>query len=450
MAYIYDDLRPKIKAVYKTMSTDIDVEGQQRAVEYTKLSAMKTKRSEVVEVVLDSMPPFPERGNALENLLKKKSEKSKDAERGGDEDEDDSDEDDSDDSDDDDDDNDDDDDDDNNNDDDDEDGEDSSSGSDDDNATASSGGVGDLLDLMSDTTVASSSNSTQSNGDSEGIPQDLMPKVLECFRKGCVRGKQLLYMDGMIQVGIQQQYSGHQGKLMLFFTNKSSSNITNLSVLIEKTNFLKWNVDVANLMSNETLSGNGGNSKKMVQLMVMKPFVSPPELRLQYVGPNGAKYKYALRLPIVCTRFVAPANGMQPQKFTGLWSSIPDSKQAQGVCDAGCKISDCMSQIRALVKGGMRMALVDGVTTNQYVVAAAGSFKTGSKDANGKQLMVGCLLRLECNPKNNKYRVTVRAHHIDVAKAIQTIVVNQLSGVNLTAGGPNSGDSNYDGGPTGM
>ena len=61
------------------MSTDIDIEGQQRAVEYTKLSAMKAKRSEIVEAVLEVMPPFPARGNALENLLKKKSEKSKDS-----------------------------------------------------------------------------------------------------------------------------------------------------------------------------------------------------------------------------------------------------------------------------------------------------------------------------------------------------------------------------------
>jgi len=50
-----------------------------------------------------------------------------------------------------------------------------------------------------------------------------------------------LYMDGTLQVGIQQQYSGHQGKVMLFVANKSrSASITNLHVEIETTNYLKW------------------------------------------------------------------------------------------------------------------------------------------------------------------------------------------------------------------
>ena len=57
-----------------------------------------------------------------------------------------------------------------------------------------------------------------------------------------------------------------------------------------------------------------------------------------------------------------------------------------------------------VIKHGLRLGLVENVTTNQYVVTAAGSFKTGSKDAKGKQQIVGCLLKLECNPSNNKVR----------------------------------------------
>ena len=472
MAYIYDEVRPKIKEIYKTMSTDIDVEGQQRAVEYTKLSAMKTKRSDVVEVVLDSMPPFPERGNALEDLLKKKSEKSKDSNRkakgsdsdsgsGSDDDDDDNgNEGDSSDGSDDEDGNSN-----NNNNNNDSDG--SSSGSDQDEPNRpSSGSVDDLLglgmggngmeDMLGGSTSSSGSAFVNDNKSSsaEGIPSNLIPKILECFRKGCTRGKQLLYMDGTMQVGIQQQYSGHQGKLMLFVTNKSNNQtITNLNVSIESTPFLKWNKNTSQNLINTnetTLNANGSTTKTMIQCMAMKPFKSPPKLYLSYTLSNGTSFKYDLRLPIVCTRFMSPANGMQSSKFMNLWSSIPDSKQSQSVCDAGCAISNCMQPIRALVKGGLRMSLVEGVTTNQYVVAGAGSYKTGAKDANGKQLMVGCLMKLECNPKNNKYRITVRAHHVDVASAVQTILMNQLAGVDFTPGGVNGSDPAYDGGATEM
>lgn len=253
MANIYDNLRPRIRDVYKSMSTDIDIEGQQRAVEYTKLSAMKAKRSEIVEAVLEVMPPFPARGNALENLLKKKSEKSKDSaeQKSGSSDDDGSDEDEDEDEE-------------NNsgseNSDSEEENNDGSSafvndknkeedsessGSDNEGNNRSNnggdgGGVGDLLDLMGGG-GGNDAVAPRPAADDQGIPTSIMPKVLECFRKGCVRGKQLLYMDGTLQVGIQQQYSGHQGKVMLFVANKSSSaSITNLHVEIETTNYLKW------------------------------------------------------------------------------------------------------------------------------------------------------------------------------------------------------------------
>ena len=117
------------------------------------------------------------------------------------------------------------------------------------------------------------------------------------------------------------------------------------------------------------------------------------------MGPDGTSFKYGLRLPIVLTRFVVPANGMTSQKYTSLWSTIPETKQSQGVCDAGCSISNTMTQIKNVIQHGLRLGFVENVSNNQYVITAAGSYKTGSKDNNGKQQMVGCLLKLECNPK---------------------------------------------------
>jgi len=421
---------------------------------------MKAKRGDVVDAVLEAMPPFPGRGNALESLLKKKSEKSKDTAEKKKDSDDDSD-------------SDDDDDDDNSvsgasgsdgSDDDGKNGESESSGSDDDDmggggsggGGSGGSGVGDLLDLMGDSDEGGGgggggASTNSSGGDVQGISTAIMPKVLDCFRKGCVRGKQLLYMDGALQIGIQQQYTGHQGKIMLFVANKSQTNsVTQLNVEIEETTFLAWAPNTSRSVKKNSTLQPGEQTKLMVQFMSMKPFVSPPELRLSYVGTNGTRYKYALRLPVVLTRFIAPAAGMNAQKYTGLWQTIPDTKQAQAVCDAGSPIASSMGPIKCLVKSGLRLGIVENVTNNQYVICGAGSFKTGSKDSNGKQLMVGCLLKLECNPSNNKYRVTVRAHHLDVAKAVKTIVINQLSGVSFLPGGPNSQDAPYDGGAHGM
>ena len=63
-----------------------------------------------------------------------------------------------------------------------------------------------------------------------------------------------------------------------------------------------------------------------------------------------------------------------------------------------------------------------------------------------------CFLSLSLSlfRSNNKYRITVRAHHLDVAKAVKTIVVNQLNKVDFTQGGANTNDPPYDGGAHGM
>jgi hypothetical protein len=437
-----------------------------------QISKMKTVSPNVVEAVLDAMPPFKEgRQNALEDLLKKKSEKSKDQKRGDDGSggSDKSDSDDSGNSD--------------GSDDDDNDGDDNkdsdsdSSGSDSDsdsdsgdqNSLGPSGGgggsaLGDLLDLgggsgaagggragddsahfVFDKDSAGEAASNSGAGAAEGIPRKLMPVVLDSFRKSCTREKAVLCNDGNLQVGIQQKYRGFEGRVMLYLGNKGSAPLEIFRAEIEETNFLKWAPNTQRTVTSASIAP-GGNVSLNVRFHTMKPFVSPPQLRIRYhVGTT--ERSYALRLPIVATRFVAPV-AMAGPKFVGIFGQIPVAKQAQSVCDAG-GTGLHIPQIKALVKSGLRMALSDA-TANQYVVCGAGSFKTGSKDKAGKPLSVGVLVKLECNPKNNKYRVTVRAHHVDVAKAVQTILMNQLKDVDLAPGGGQAKAGPYDGGPSGL
>jgi hypothetical protein len=460
-----------IAKLYQQMATDLDIETQQRAVEYIQISKMKTSSPNVVETVLDAMPPFKEgRQNALEDLLRKKNEKSKDQKRGDDgsggSDDSDSDDDDSD----------------SDNDGSDDDAIDKdasdSSGSDSDSdsekeenssrgptvGSAAGNALGDLLDLGggSGTVTGSSPDDGSAHlvfdknrageetvgnaaGGAEGIPRKLMPAVLDSFRKACTREKAVLCNDGNLQVGIQQKYKGFEGRVMIYLGNKGREPLERFRAEVEETKHLRWAPNTQRIVSSAAVAP-GGNVSLNVRFHTMKPFVSPPQLRISYSVGNKER-SYALRLPIVATRFVAPV-AMAGPKFVGIFGQIPVAKQAQCVCDAGGSGLH-IPQIKALIKSGLRMAICEA-TANQYVVCGAGSFKTGSKDKAGKPLSVGVLVKLECNPNNNKYRITVRAHHLDVAKAVQTILLNQLKGVDFAPGRGQAKAGPYDGGASGL
>ena len=82
MVSLHDDVRNTIIPIFKEMGTHMDMEVQQRAVEYLTLPSLN--KPELIEHVLESMPPYADdRASALEALLhaKKAGQEDKDAEK---------------------------------------------------------------------------------------------------------------------------------------------------------------------------------------------------------------------------------------------------------------------------------------------------------------------------------------------------------------------------------
>lgn len=65
---MYPELRATIVPIFELLTSALDSELQQRAVEYLHLPEL---REEVALVVLETMPAFPERDSILEAKLKK-------------------------------------------------------------------------------------------------------------------------------------------------------------------------------------------------------------------------------------------------------------------------------------------------------------------------------------------------------------------------------------------
>ncbi|CAN0501418.1 unnamed protein product, partial [Laminaria digitata] len=61
-------------------------------------------------------------------------------------------------------------------------------------------------------------------------------------------------------------------------------------------------------------------------------------------------------------------------------------------------------------------------------LAAAGTFRTGSSTPEGNRISLGAMLRLEVDPPNGMFRVSVRAVHATVTLALCNVLRSQLGG----------------------
>ena len=459
MVSLHDDVRNTIIPIFKEMGAHMDMEVQQRAVEYLTLPSLN--KPELIEHVLESMPPYADdRASALEALLqaKKAGQEDRDAEKheGGstkkaskrrsiDSRK-------------------------KNNDSSDDSGSEGSGSSDsvsDESASENSEDEDeeDILGLgttAKDGNVNTGNNSTTGSDDllqldmgvgaqntqsssesmipgsmanpteTKTIPKEMMGRVMNWFRDACVCPKSVLYEDANIQVGINQQYKGAMGRIMLYFGNKNqSSSFTDFKVNVQAVNYLSW----GNKQQPPTTPPNLQVKPKSqyqfsLQFMVMRPFVNPPQVKVT-MSLDGQAYEYLLRLPVVATRFFE-ATQLDGNLFKQRWTQIPQEKQVVQIFPAKGAIA--MDKIRALLSGGCRLALIQGVD-NQNSISCCGVFRTGAKTSTGSPVSVGCMMRLECNPQSSKYRITVKALHKDVGMALKNIVTNQLADRDMVHGG---------------
>ena len=82
-----------------------------------------------------------------------------------------------------------------------------------------------------------------------------------------------------------------------------------------------------------------------------------------------------------------------------------------------------MEKLKGFVVNGLKITPSGGVDTTPFTISVAASFKSGAKDANGNQISVGCLLRIEANAAAGALRVTARTMHPLCSLSLKNVVV---------------------------
>uniref|UniRef100_A0A8C8GBD0 AP-2 complex subunit alpha n=1 Tax=Oncorhynchus tshawytscha TaxID=74940 RepID=A0A8C8GBD0_ONCTS len=390
-AYIkFINLFPEVKGtIQEVLRSDsqlrnADVELQQRAVEYLRLSSIAS--TDILATVLEEMPPFPERESSILAKLKRKKgpgnlhpdldENRKERSANG--------------------------------------------GTADHSSTTSNAKVAasptpstDLLGLGSTITTqnsappASKGTSLLVDVFSENIIPDMRCLPLAPFPSRFVcKNNGVLYENQLLQIGLKSEFRQNLGRMYVFFGNKTSTQFMNFAASVVCQDTLQ--------PADPTVDG-GAQLQQILNIECMSDFVDAPVLNIQF-RYGGTLQNVAVKLPITLNKFFQPTE-MTSQDFFQRWKQLGAPQQeVQKIFKAKHSMDTEVTKAKIM---GFGAALLDGVDPNPSNFVGAGVIHT-------KTTQVGCLLRLEPNTQAQMYRLTLRTSRDTVSQRLCDLLSEQF------------------------
>ncbi|XP_063044585.1 AP-2 complex subunit alpha-2 isoform X2 [Engraulis encrasicolus] len=415
-AYIkFINLFPEVKGTIQevlrsdSQQRNADVELQQRAVEYLRLSCIAS--TDILATVLEEMPPFPERESSILAKLKRKkgpgtvpdieeNRKERNANVNG--------------------------------------GTNHTNAAANAKASAAAAAVSstDLLGLGGS---ASSLNSTPPPAAAPAasssllvdvfsesspvvaaaaspitVPATAAPVADDNFSRFVCKNNGVLYENQLLQIGLKSEYRQNLGRMYVFFGNKTSTQFLNFASSVACPDGLASQLNVHLKPVDPTVDG-GAQLQQIVNIECVSDFVEAPVLNIQF-RYGGTLQNIAVKLPITLNKFFQQTE-MTSQDFFQRWKQLSAPQQeVQKIFKAKHSMDTEVTKAKII---GFGVALLDGVDPNPSNFVGAGVIHT-------KTTQVGCLLRLEPNMQAQMYRLTLRTSRDTVSQRLCDLLSDQF------------------------
>lgn len=265
-----------------------------------------------------------------------------------------------------------------------------------------------------------------------GIPKEVIPAMRKAFSNLCTSPSGVLFENSLLQVGVKHEYQGSQGRITVFFGNLGSNLLKHFRITIDDDDHLRMQTQgTEGLLDDEDDGGCSvavrTQAKLLLLVEVLAPFDDAPAMRVKFETTEGVRHEYPLRLPIVATCFMEPVK-LEPTAFMQRWKSLEgQERECQEIVKATQNVQDIdeeyMDRIASIVTDGLNFGRCEGCDPTPWTISGAATFRTGSKDKNGNNINVGCLLRVEANPQAKAFRVTTRTLHPLCSKAVKNVAL---------------------------
>uniref|UniRef100_U3EMP8 AP-2 complex subunit alpha n=1 Tax=Callithrix jacchus TaxID=9483 RepID=U3EMP8_CALJA len=390
---LFPEVKPTIQDVLRSDSQlrNADVELQQRAVEYLRLSTVAS--TDILATVLEEMPPFPERESSILAKLKKKKgpstvtdledtkrERSVDV-NGGPE-----------------------------------------------PAPASTSAVStpspsaDLLGLGAAPPAAPAGPPPSGSGgllvdvfsDSASAVAPLAPGSEDNFARFVCKNNGVLFENQLLQIGLKSEFRQNLGRMFIFYGNKTSTQFLNFTPTLICSDDLQPHLNLQTKPVDPTVEG-GAQVQQVVNIECVSDFTEAPVLSIQF-RYGGTFQNVSVQLPITLNKFFQPTE-MASQDFFQRWKQLSNPQQeVQNIFKAKHPMDTEVTKAKII---GFGSALLEEVDPNPANFVGAGIIHT-------KTTQIGCLLRLEPNLQAQMYRLTLRTSKEAVSQRLCELLSAQF------------------------
>uniref|UniRef100_A0A665WD04 AP-2 complex subunit alpha n=1 Tax=Echeneis naucrates TaxID=173247 RepID=A0A665WD04_ECHNA len=378
-AYIkFINLFPEVKAtIQEVLRSDsqlrnADVELQQRAVEYLRLSCIAS--TDILATVFEEMPPFPERESSILAKLKRKKGPGNlpdiDARRNV-------------------------------------------------NGNTEHSEKPEPANKVPPQQTLLNLNSPPSTGASllvDVFPESsclTAPEVSEenFFRFVC-KNNGVIYENQLLQIGLKSEYRQNLGRIYVFYGNKTSTQFLSFTSSVTSPDSLKTHILSTTV---DPIIEGGAQVQQILNIECVSDFTDAPVLNVQF-RYGGTLQNIAVKLPVMLNKFFQPTE-MTSQDFFQRWKQLGAPQQeVQKIFKAKHPMDTDVTKAKIL---GFGVTLLERVDPNPENFVGAGVI-------HSKNSQVGCLLRLEPNTQAQMYRLTLRTSRDSVSQRLCELLSEQF------------------------
>uniref|UniRef100_A0A8C4TD89 AP-2 complex subunit alpha n=1 Tax=Erpetoichthys calabaricus TaxID=27687 RepID=A0A8C4TD89_ERPCA len=399
---LFPEIKTTIQDVLRSDSQlrNADVELQQRAVEYLRLSCIAS--TDILATVLEEMPPFPERESSILAKLKKKkgpgmvseieeTKKERNVEMNG-----------------------------------------STEPATNASTVSTPSPSTDLLGIESTAVFNSvplnstggsllvdvfSENSapvaTLASAAEENFSRYVTLFYFYTFRFVC-KNNGVLFENQLLQIGLKSEFRQNLGRMYVFYGNKTSTQFLSFSSNVICQDGLKSHILPVTKPVDPTVEG-GAQVQQILNIECVSDFTEAPVLNIQF-RYGGTLQNVSVKLPVTLNKFFQPTE-MTSQDFFQRWKQLSNPQQeVQKIFKAKHPMDTEVTKAKII---GFGVALLDGVDPNPSNFVGAGVIHT-------KTIQVGCLLRLEPNTQAQMYRLTLRTSRDTVSQRLCGLLSEQF------------------------
>lgn len=236
--------------------------------------------------------------------------------------------------------------------------------------------------------------------------------IAERFHALCLKDSGVLYEDPNIQIGIKAEWQAHQGRLVLFLGNKSTSPLVSVQAVILPPSHFKMELSLVP----ETIPPRA-QVQCPLEVVNVRPSRDVAVLDFSYkFGSHAVNIK--LRLPAVINKFLQPLT-LTADEFFAQWRSLtgPPLKLQEVV--RGVRPLPLLEMANLL--NSLRVMVCPGLDPNPNNLVASTTFYSESTHA------MLCLARIETDPADRtQLRMTVASGDPALAFELKEYIKEQL------------------------